>query len=94
MGLSLSSVKGSPDFRRHSVVRSLDDALANGGINAKAPAPHRGIMLICGALLMPYPSEAAAPGLAPNLHGALSVAGPVEQARCWRRRVCGPRGCF
>jgi hypothetical protein len=56
--------------------------------------PIGGIMLICGALLMPYPSEAAAPGLAPNLRGALSLAGPVEQARCWRRRVCAPRGCF
>jgi len=56
--------------------------------------PIAGIVVICGALLMSYPSEAAAPSLAPTMHSALSVASPVEEARCWRRRVCGPRGCF
>ena len=56
--------------------------------------PIGGMALICGALLLSQPGQAAAPGLAAGVRTTLDTIKPVEKARCWRRRVCGPRGCF
>jgi hypothetical protein len=55
--------------------------------------PLAGMALVCGAL-PPHTAQATVSGLSSSLRATLTEASPVEKAACWRRRVCGPRGCF
>jgi hypothetical protein len=36
---------------------------------------------------------AAASAAASSIRATAGNTSAVEQARCWRRRICGPRGC-
>ena len=56
--------------------------------------PFFGMALVCGALLLSHQVQAAMYGISSDVRASLTEASPVEEAACWRRRVCGPRGCF
>jgi hypothetical protein len=53
-----------------------------------------GMALVSSALLLPHGAQAAMSAISSDVRATLTEASPVEKAACWRRRVCGPRGCF
>ena len=52
------------------------------------------LLMMAAALIVTHRAEAAAVSTAAtNLRAAIGNTSAVEEVRCWRRRVCGPRGC-
>ena len=44
--------------------------------------------------LLGHRAEAAAASAPAAIRATVGNTSIVEEARCWRRRVCGPRGCW
>ena len=56
--------------------------------------PMAAMAAVSAAALLTLRAEAAVSAAAPaNVRAAVGSTNLVEPAACWRRRVCGPRGC-
>ena len=52
------------------------------------------LLMMAAALIVTHRAEAATVSTAAtDLRAAIGNTSAVEEVRCWRRRVCGPRGC-
>jgi hypothetical protein len=50
-------------------------------------------MLLSAAVLISKPAEALISGPSSGIQTAVKSADAIEKAACYRRRVCGARGC-
>jgi hypothetical protein len=55
--------------------------------------PLLAVAAVSAAALIAQRAEATVSAAPSGLRAAVGDTSLVEQARCWRRRVCGPRGC-